>query len=38
MDLPDMSDINTKFSIHYDITQTKEIELLNEFFLNYYLF
>ena len=32
MDLPDMSDINTKFSIHFDITQTKEIELLNEFF------
>ena len=27
-----MSDINIKYSIHFDITQTTEIELLNEFF------
>ena len=32
IDLPDMTDINTKFCIHFDITQTNEIELLNEFF------
>ena len=31
-DLPDMSDINQKYCIHFDITQTNEIELLNEFF------
>ena len=30
--LPDMSDINQKYSIHFDITQTKEIGILNEFF------
>ena len=30
--LPDMSDNKKNFTIHFDITQTKEIELLNEFF------
>ena len=30
--LPDMYDITKTFLIHFDITQTKEIELLNEFF------
>ena len=29
---PDMSDITNKYVIHFDITQTKEIEFLNEFF------
>ena len=32
MELPDMSDINKEFIIHFDITQTKNIQLLNEFF------
>ena len=31
-ELPDMSDINKEFIIHFDITQTKNIQLLNEFF------
>ena len=30
--LPDMSDIKQNYSIHLDITQTEEIQLLNEFF------
>ena len=30
--LPDMTNQNEKFVIHLDITQTNEIELLNEFF------
>ena len=31
-ELPEMSDINKKYAIHFDITQTKDIEFLNEFF------
>jgi len=30
--LPDMSDIKQNYSIHLDISQTEEIQLLNEFF------
>ena len=30
--LPDMSNISKNYVIHFDITQTKEIEFLNEFF------
>ena len=30
--LPDMSDIDHNFIIHFDISQTEEINLLNEFF------
>ena len=30
-DLPDMSDLKKKYLIHFDITQTKEVILLNEF-------
>ena len=32
LNLPDMTNLNEKFSIHFDLSQTKEIELLNEFF------
>ena len=30
--LPDMTNLKEKFEIHFDLSQTKEIELLNEFF------
>jgi hypothetical protein len=30
--IPDISDINQKYLIHFDLNQNKEIELLNEFF------
>ena len=30
--LPDMSNIDKKYAIHFDIAQSNEIELLNEFF------
>ena len=30
IDLPDMSDLKTKYLIHFDISQTKEVILLNE--------
>jgi hypothetical protein len=30
--IPDISDINKKYLIHFDLKQNKEIELLNEFF------
>ena len=30
--MPDISDINKKYLIHFDLNQSKEIELLNEFF------
>ena len=30
--LPDMTDINTSFTIHFDISQTEDFLLLNEFF------
>ena len=36
--LPDMSDPNKKYSIHLDITQTKEFEFLNEFFFKLMIF
>ena len=32
LNLPDMTNLKEKFSIHFDLSQTKEIELLNEFF------
>ena len=31
-EMPDISDINKKYLIHFDLNQNKEIELLNEFF------
>ena len=31
-EFPDMSDMKKNFAIHFDITQCKEIEFLNEFF------
>ena len=30
--MPDTSDLSKKFAIHFDVTQTKDIEFLNEFF------
>ena len=30
--MPDISDLNKKYLIHFDLNQNKEIELLNEFF------
>ena len=38
VDLPDMSDIKQNYTIHFDITQTNNIELLNEFFFNLIIF
>jgi len=32
LNLPDMTNLNEKFAIHFDLSQTKEIDLLNEFF------
>ena len=34
----DMSDITKNYSIHFDITQSKEIEFLNEFFFKLLIF
>ena len=38
LDLPDMTNLNERFSIHFDISQTKEIKLLNEFFFKLIIF
>ena len=37
-ELPDMNDLSKKYVIHFDITQTKEIEFLNEFFFKLIIF
>ena len=36
--VPNMSDLNKIYIIHFDITQTKEINLLNEFFFKLLIF
>ena len=38
INLPDMTNLNEKFVIHLDISQTNEIELLNEFFFKLIIF
>ena len=36
--LPDMTNLNEKFAIHIDISQTKEIQILKEFFFKLIIF
>ena len=38
LNLPDMTNSNEKFAIHFDLSLTKEIELLKEFFFNLIIF
>ena len=38
LNLPDMTNLNEKFAIHFDLSLTKEIELLKEFFFKLIIF